>query len=109
MKDEIPGLLLKMGMQRTDGSPLEPELIEPWLGLVLELIREEPVYRFGVDGSVYARLFDAARGSLAEAADIRFPRDIVFVNRTVLGHLGNLMRLESAGPWRETLERHAGA
>lgn len=106
---EIPGLLVKMGMHRKDGSPLEPELIEPWLGLVLELIREEPVYRFGVDGSVYARLFDAARGGLAEAADIQFPRDIVFVNRTVLGHLGNLMRLKSAGPWRETLERHAGA
>ena len=31
--------------------------------------------------------------------------DIVFVNRTVGGHFGNLTRLKAEGPWRERLER----
>jgi predicted unusual protein kinase regulating ubiquinone biosynthesis (AarF/ABC1/UbiB family) len=105
---EIPALLAKMGVHLSDGRPLGEELATPWLGLVLELLREAPPYRFGVDGTLYTRLFDAARGSLAEVDDLRFPGDIVFVHRTVLGHLGNLTRLRAAGPWRQRLERFAG-
>ncbi len=105
---ELPGLLKKMGMHRKDGRPLEDALVEPWVTLVLELLRPAPAYRFGVDDSVATRLFDAARGSLSEAGDVRFPSDIVFVNRTVGGHFGNLTRLRAEGPWRERLERFAG-
>jgi len=103
--DELPDQLKKMGLHRMDGRPLDPALIEPWAGLVLDLLRSAPPYRFGADDTVAARMFDAARASLAEAADVRFPSDIVFVNRTVGGHFGNLSRLRAAGPWRETLEQ----
>lgn len=106
---ELPELLRKMGMHRLDGRVLEADLVEPWARLVLELLRPAPPYRFGVDDSVATRLFAAARAALAEAGDVRFPPDIVFVNRTVGGHFGNLGRLKAQGPWRETLERYAGA
>ena len=106
---EIPGLLAKMGVHRADGRPLEEALATPWLGLVFEFLRPAPPYRFGADGTFYGRLFDAARGSIAESDDLRFPADIVFVHRTVAGHLGNLTRLRAMGPWRERLERFAGA
>jgi hypothetical protein len=92
-----------------DGRPLDHALVEPWATLVLELLRPAPPYRFGVDDSVATRMFDAARSSLAEAGDVRFPPDIVFVNRTVGGHFGNLTRLRAEGPWRERLERFVGA
>ncbi len=107
--DELPELLKKMGVHRVDGRPLDPALIEPWATLVLELLRLAPPYRFGVDDSVATRMFDAARSSLAEAGDVRFPPDIVFVNRTVGGHFGNLTRLRAEGPWRKALERTVGA
>ncbi|MBK9969151.1 MAG: AarF/ABC1/UbiB kinase family protein [Holophagales bacterium] len=106
--DEIPALLKKMGVHRVDGRPLEQPLVSPWAALVLELLRPAPPYRFGVDDSVATRLFDAARSSLAEAGDVRFPPDVVFVNRTVGGHFGNLTRLRAEGPWRERLERFVG-
>jgi predicted unusual protein kinase regulating ubiquinone biosynthesis (AarF/ABC1/UbiB family) len=102
--DELPALLKKMGMHRLDGRPLEESLVEPWAALVLELLRPAPPYRFGVDDTVATRLFGAARTALAEAGDVRFPPDIVFVNRTVGGHFGNLGRLKAEGPWREHLE-----
>ncbi len=105
--EEIPGLLAKMGVHRADGRPLEEALAAPWLGLVFEFLRPAPPYRFGADGTFYGRLFDAARGSIAESDDLRFPADIVFVHRTVAGHLGNLTRLKAVGPWREGLERFA--
>ncbi len=107
--EEMPALLMKMGMHRADGQVISKELIAPFLELVLELVRPAPPYRFGADGSVYGRLFGAARGSLSEASDIRFPRDIVFINRTVLGHFGNLARLRAEGPWRERLGLFAAA
>jgi predicted unusual protein kinase regulating ubiquinone biosynthesis (AarF/ABC1/UbiB family) len=104
--DELPERLKKMGVHRVDGRPLDPALVAPWAALVLELLRPSPPYRFGVDGSVASRMFDAARNSLAEAGDVRFPPDVVFVNRTVGGHFGNLTRLRAEGAWREHLERH---
>ncbi len=107
--DELPELLKKMGVHRVDGRPLDLALVEPWATLVLELLRSAPPYRFGVDDSVATRMFDAARSSLAEAGDVRFPPDIVFVNRTVGGHFGNLTRLRAEGPWRKRLERFVGA
>ncbi|MBP7677329.1 MAG: AarF/ABC1/UbiB kinase family protein [Thermoanaerobaculia bacterium] len=103
--DDLPGVLKRMGMHRLDGAPLEERLVTPWAALVLDLLRPSPPYRFGSDDSVARRLVDAARGSLAEAGDVRFPRDIVFVNRTVLGHFGNLARLRAEGPWRDILGR----
>lgn len=105
---EIPELLRAMGLHLDGGEPFTEELVDPYLELVSELLRETPPYRFGDDGSVYKRLVDAARAGVARAADLRFPRDIVFVNRTALGHLGNLSRLRAAGPWRGTLERVVG-
>jgi predicted unusual protein kinase regulating ubiquinone biosynthesis (AarF/ABC1/UbiB family) len=102
--DEVPALLKKMGMHRLDGRPLEESLVEPWAALVLELLRPAPPYRFGVDDTVATRLFGAARTALSEAGDVRFPPDIVFVNRTVGGHFGNLGRLRAEGPWRERLQ-----
>ncbi len=107
--DELPERLKKMGVHRVDGRPLDHALVAPWAALVLELLRPAPPYRFGVDGSVASRMFDAARSSLAEAGDVRFPPDVVFVNRTVGGHFGNLTRLRAEGPWREHLERFVGA
>ena len=106
--EDLPALLKKMGMHFRDGSELSDPLVRPWATLVLELLRPSPPYRFGTDDSVAGRLLDAARASLAGAADVRFPRDIVFVNRTVLGHFGNLARLRAEGPWRERLEEYAG-
>ena len=107
--DELPDQLKKMGLHRMDGRPLDQALVAPWAAIVLELLRSAPPYRFGADDTVAARMFDAARTSLAEAADVRFPSDIVFVNRTVGGHFGNLTRLKAEGAWRATLERYVGA
>ena len=49
--EEMPALLMKMGMHRADGQVISKELIAPFLELVLELVRPAPPYRFGADGS----------------------------------------------------------
>lgn len=106
--EAIPGLLHGMGLHLSDGRPYSGVLVDPYLALVDDLLRPSPPYRFGVDGTVYGKLIDAARAGVAKASDLRFPSDIVFVNRTALGHLGNLSRLKAAGPWRYVLEAVVG-
>ena len=38
---------------------------------------------------------------------MHFPEDIVFVDRSMAGHLGNMIRLAATGPWRELALRYA--
>ena len=101
---EIPALLVAMGLHLDGGTPFSKGLLDPYLQLVAELLRDAPPYRFGEAGSASRSLMEAARAGVATAGDLRFPSDIVFVNRTVFGHFGNLSRLRAAGPWRAALE-----
>jgi hypothetical protein len=39
------------------------------------------------------------------ASDIRFPRDMVFIDRTLVGLFGNLSKLRATGPWRRLLRK----
>ena len=43
----------------------------------------------------------------SRAMDIAFPEDIVFIDRALSGHFGNLARLRAEGPWGEIVERYA--
>ena len=99
----IPGLLQEMGVDTATGTPLSEELIAPAIDLVLEMLDEKRLYRFGEDDQVFRRLLDAKTSRFGEVKDLRFPRHIVFINRTVVGNFGNLSRLRAAAPWRRLL------
>ena len=43
-------------------------------------------------------------GASLAVKGIRFPHHIVFINRTAVGHFGNLSRLRAAAPWWQMLE-----
>lgn len=107
--EEIPGILAGMGVHRADGSPLPGEMVFPYLELIMEVLEPGDSYRFGEDSRVYRRLIDLAWSNIGNASDIRFPRDIIFINRTVVGHFGNLSRLRASGPWRDRVLRFSGA
>ena len=99
----IPELLQEMGVDTATGTPLSEELIAPAIDLVLEMLDEKRLYRFGEDDQVFRRLLDAKTSRFGEVKDLRFPRHIVFINRTVVGNFGNLSRLRAAAPWRRLL------
>ena len=68
------------------------------------MLDEERPYRFGSDDRLLRQILDTTASRFAEATDVRFPHHIVFINRTVSGHFGNLSRLRAAAPWRQMLE-----
>ncbi len=103
-RGEVPALLAAMGVSTASGEPVSAELIAPALDLVLEVLDEERPYRFGSDDRLLRQILDTTASRFAEATDVRFPHHIVFINRTVSGHFGNLSRLRAAAPWRQMLE-----
>ncbi len=108
-RGDIPALLDAMGVGLTSGGPLSPELIAPALDLVIEMLDSERPYRFGGDDRIFRRMFELKSTHFDEVADLRFPPHIVFINRTVVGHFGNLSRLRACAPWHQLLEARLAA
>ena len=103
-KQDFPGILLDIGVFRENKqgkAPLPLELIEPYLDLFAEILREDPPYVFGDSEELYRDLMALGFSHWTEATDIQFPEHIVFIDRALAGHFGNLNRLGVAGPWRE--------
>ena len=103
-RSEVPALLAAMGVTTASGAPVSAGLIAPALDLVFKVLDEARPYRFGYDDQLLRQVIDNNLIHFGEAKDIRFPHDIVFINRTAAGHYGNLSRLRAAAPWRTMVE-----
>ncbi len=106
---QIPGALLDMGVGTENGEPLSRDLLDPYFELLVELLREEPAYTFGEDQEIYDKLFELGIANWSKATDITFPQDLVFIDRSLGGHFGNLARLRATGPWRRLVRYYAEA
>jgi len=105
----VPGLLSDIGVRKMDGSPLSRALTDPYCEIVETLVRPEPPYTFGEDADLYRRLIRLGIDHIGDATDLVVPEDLVFVNRTLSGHFGNLSRLRATADWRAIAERYTGA
>lgn len=105
-REEIPRALRRLKVHMGRGSLLPRSLTDPYVDLVGSILRAAPPYTFGGDPGFYDRLFQLGLSHLPEGRRVRFPEDVVFVDRCLVGHFGNLARLGATGPWREILERY---
>ena len=102
--DALPALLVAMGITTGTGGPVSAALLAPALDFVRNMLDDERPYRFGYDDRLLRQLFDLHVNRFDEMKDLRFPHDIVFIDRTAVGHFGNLARLRAAAPWRRMVE-----
>jgi hypothetical protein len=98
---DIPGILGDMGIGFADGSPIPTEITTPFLELFQGMVADGTPYTFGTDATLYERVFALGWQHAGDAAEVRFPPDIVFVHRTLAGHFGNLGRLRATARWRD--------
>ena len=105
--DRVPQALFDLGLYKGKGEPLAEELIEPYFELLTEVLREDPPYRFGEQEGLYQRFMELGAANWSQSMDLHFPEDVIFIDRSLAGHLGNLIRLGASGPWREIVERYA--
>jgi predicted unusual protein kinase regulating ubiquinone biosynthesis (AarF/ABC1/UbiB family) len=104
-REDVPEALHALGVRKQDGAPIPREVTDPYFELLSRVYRRDPPYTFGGDPGVYQRLFELGLSNLGEASEIAFPKDIVFVNRTLAGTFGNLTRLHATADWRAVAER----
>ena len=110
-KADVPGILHDLGVYKEGGSasarePIASEVVDPYVDLFSEILRPEPPYTFGEDSALYDKLFELGKANLGEAKDIRFPHDVVFIDRSLAGHFGNLSKLRATGRWRQMVEKY---
>ncbi len=105
-KAAIPGILRDMGVFKEGGAALPRAFTDPYVDLVQDIVRVSPPYTFGEDASIYEGLFELGMSNWQTAADIRFPRDVVFIDRTLGGLFGNLSKLGATGSWRKLIRKY---
>ncbi len=104
-KAAVPKILRDMGVFKEGNAPLPRDMTDPYVDLVQDIVRASPPYTFGEDSSIYEALYDLGMTNWQNAVDIRFPRDVVFIDRTLAGLFGNLGKLRATGPWRKLLRK----
>ena len=105
-KTAFPALLHDLGVYKESGAQLSRETTDPYIDLMQDIVRASPPYTFGDDGTFYRAIYDLGISNWQEASDIRFPRDMVFIDRTLGGLFGNLGKLGATGPWRKLLREY---
>ena len=105
-KAAIPEVLRNMGVCKEGGTPLPRDMTDPYVDLMQDIVRASPPYTFGEDASIYESLFELGMSNWQDATDIRFPRDMVFIDRTLAGLFGNLSKLGASGPWRKLIRKY---
>jgi hypothetical protein len=105
---DIPGVLREMGVTLSAEAPIPLDVTDPWFQVVAPIVRSTPPYSFGADETMYDQLLEASLSKWPHAAEMRFPEDIVFIDRALAGHFGNLIRLHATGPWRDLVRHYAG-
>ena len=105
---DLPEIFAEIGLSRIDGSSIPVELIEPYIEVIGEVFREHPPYTFGEGNEeMYREVVRLGFEDWEEKTDMLFPEDVIFINRSLVGHFGNLSRLRATGPWRDLVLKYA--
>jgi predicted unusual protein kinase regulating ubiquinone biosynthesis (AarF/ABC1/UbiB family) len=108
--NELPAIFAGIGLTKRDGCALDIDLIEPYIAAISEVFRADPPYTFGEDNQeIYDTLIRLGFQDWEQKLDMEFPGDVIFVNRSLGGHFGNLSRLGATGPWRDLVLKYAAA
>lgn len=105
-KTELPELLMEMGFHRVNGVPVGRAFIDPYVDALWPVVAPETSFRFGEGDDIMEKMMELGMQNWREADDLIFPPDMIFVNRSLFGHFGNLSKLGAEGPWREIILRY---
>ena len=101
--DDLEPILSALGIYRLDGQGLPRAMLDDYAAVMRAPFQADCRYRFGGDRDIYTQLMELSRQYWQVGAKLHWPKDIVFIDRTLAGHFGNLCRLSAAGPWRQIL------
>ncbi len=103
---DIPKLLRETGVHYIDGSEVPMAMVMDFTEVLRGPFERGRQYTFGEDSNIYEEVRALAKKHRQEAMDMTAPADLVFVDRTISGHFGNLSRFRASADWRKFLEQY---
>jgi predicted unusual protein kinase regulating ubiquinone biosynthesis (AarF/ABC1/UbiB family) len=104
--------LLALGARRPDGPPIEPEYYALWTDALLGPLVTEDEFDYGT-AAMHEAVVKLVPGILKRQASFQPPVELIFIDRVVGGHYGNMRKLRARGRFvpmvRPYLERAAAA
>ncbi|MBE7439631.1 MAG: AarF/ABC1/UbiB kinase family protein [Spirochaetales bacterium] len=104
--ERIERQLTRIGIRMQDG-PIPQAMIESFADLFHKHIKPG-VFRLGDDADFMAHVMQLKNQFIKETLSIQFPADLIFLQRALTGHFGNLHRLKPSGAWQDFLRRFLG-
>jgi len=97
LTEEITPILLNAQISYRDGRPLEQEKIQTYLDLFLPVFTER--FHFSKKDPFVKKLVELGKQNWSLSIDVVFPADIVLIDRSYAGLLGNLTTLNASAEW----------
>lgn len=101
---DLPDLLYQADFYMKDGQKITTEFIQPHAEMIHPMFQRNHSHSFGDDPQIYERIMELGRQQWWDSLGIHFPKDVVFIQRTLNGLFGNLNHLGSTACWGDILE-----
>jgi predicted unusual protein kinase regulating ubiquinone biosynthesis (AarF/ABC1/UbiB family) len=94
--DRVEAGMIALGARNLDGPEIDPEpFYSPWREILLQPFLQDEPYDYG-KGNIHEGVIRQAPVFLKKLAAFKPPREVVFIDRAVVGHYGNLRNIRCA-------------
>src|SRR5690606_13175731 len=90
----VEDALLRLGVRNPEGPPVEPAYYASWRDLFANPFLENPSFDFGAS-RVHEAVIKQVPGVMKCMASFRPAQELIFLNRMIAGHYGNLCHLRA--------------
>ncbi len=106
--DALDQGLIDLGVRRPSGPPVEAAYYKQWRDIFTEPFLQHEVYDYG-QADIHEKVMRMAPGAIKRMASFQPAKELIFVDRTVVGHYGNMRTLRSRIPVLGILEPYLEA
>jgi len=100
--------LIDLGVRRTSGPPVEAAYYKQWRDIFTEPFLRHEIYDYG-QADIHEKVMRMVPGAMKRISSFQPAKELIFVDRMVVGHYGNMRTLRSRIPVLGTLDPYLDA
>ncbi len=101
--EKIDEIMLRLGTRDPDKEALDADFYKKFVDAFEEIVIPGQPYEFGTI-PVVERVRELAPLGMSKMLHFKPCRELIFIDRTIAGHYGNLRHLRAKGVWRDILD-----
>lgn len=111
LAEDYPGIergLRALGVRNLEGPPIELEFYKPWRDAFARPFLADEVFDYAAS-TIHEDVLALVPSALRRVASFQPPAELVFIDRMVAGHYGNLRKLRARGRFLAVLQGYVGS